>query len=853
MGFPATARRKLLYSSLRQAALLLTGVSLATLAVAESEDKRPSTCTTNAAGQWQCSENPPPGNSANLPQPAKTGEDPRVFPVANLDWVPLGQLSEEQKARVRSHCCGTYVDPPRGYADAQLAPEEASLRISADSTQAQGTVATLKGDVQVSQGFRQVRSDSATIDQAERTVALDGNVTYREPGLLLTGNTANVNLNSGELDVRDVHFVLHEPGVRGEAKSLTRPEKDRIHVDDATYTSCAPDSNAWQLHASSVDIDTTDEMATARNMRLNVRDVPVLYLPWIRYPISGNRATGLLFPNIFTGDDNGLDYAQPIYINLAPQYDATLTPRFIQERGAMAEGEFRYLSRVNETMVSGGYLWDDDGGNTGDTRYQGEDRWTLGVNHVGGFGAKWNTLIDYTDVSDIDYFRDIDSAALQLNSASHLNQQARLGYATEHWDLGVQAQEFETLILNGTKQYQQLPRMDANGLYRFGDNNLVASLKQSYVVFDHNEDDVVQLGNPLTRDDQNTTITGSRLRADYSLLWDKEWLWGFFRPKAGVKYVSYDLNDPLLNQTDTSPDALAPFASLDTGLIFERPSGWFAGFTQTIEPRGYYLKTAYEDQSASPNFDTSELTFGYYQLFREDRFSGGDRIGDTEQVTLGITTRMIDGATGQEWGRASLGQVYYLEDRRVGLIPQDMNLTRDSSDIAAEVAARLNRYWRFQTDLLTTDDARIVNKGSVSLRYSDEESTVFNVAYRYTRQENVLVGSQFIRADIDQADISAAVPVADNWRLIARYNHDLRSNQELDVFGGIEYSSCCWRVSVLARHWIDRDDNYNTGVGDLKHNNGIFFQFQLRGLAGVGTKVESVLSETIYGYQPPEN
>ncbi|MFA5632816.1 MAG: LPS-assembly protein LptD [Porticoccaceae bacterium] len=794
-------------------------------------------------------------DTGEQPGAAVSGDsEPRVALSENLDWVPIELLTIEQRSLVRSSCCGAYIEPPRHYRDADLEPEKADLRVSADSSRAQGNRAVLEGDVQVTQGYRQVRSDKATLDRDDRTVELEGNITYREPGILITGDHAFVDMDSDDMHASGVSFVLHEPNIRGQAEALSRPEEDRIYVDDVTYTTCEPGSDHWQLSSSSLDINTTSEQATARNVVLRVRDVPVAYVPWIRFPITDNRATGLLFPSILAGNDNGFDYAQPVYINLAPNYDATLTPRLIQERGAMAEAEFRYLARTGESQVSGGYLWDDQGDSSNDRTYRGEDRWTLGVDHVGGWGRSWSTMVDYTDVSDIDYFRDIDSASLALSSANHLNQEARVGYATTNWDLRAKVQAFETLILDGLQQYKQLPRLDARGDYRFDSTDLVLSLKHSYVMFDHREDDIIGTGTPWTRDDKNTTITGSRLRMDYRVTWDKEWLWGFFRPAFAAKYIGYDLNDPLLNHSETRPQVLSPVTSLDTGLFFERNSNLMSGYIQTFEPRLYYLNSEYRDQSDMPNFDTSQLTFSYHQLFRDDRFSGNDRIGDTEQLTVGATSRIIDARSGQERIRLSLGQVVYLSDRRIALSNQGVQeLTRDSSDIAVELSGRFANLWRIQSDLLTTDDGGTINKAAFTLRYNNETDTAFNLGYRYSRRDNVLSGGRFVRADLDQAEISLAVPINENWRLLGRYYHDLRVNQELEVFAGVEYSSCCWRLSVVARRWIERDDTYFIGAEDLEHNNGIFFQFQLRGLAGTGQRVSNILSEGIYGYQPPED
>lgn len=868
MGWTSCGARKPLYTAVYGYLLAMSGI-----AAGADEVHNQWSCHAGADGNWQCTEASLNGAPYSRPE-ARLGaaplqqedDEPRLHLPRNLDWVPEEALTEAERELMRSSCCGAYIEPPRDYEDSALEPDEASMRVSATTTEARGNVATLEGDVQVSQGYRQVRSNNAVVNQDNRTVELSGNINFREPGLLLLGDHALLDVDSGNADVDNATFLLHRSGVRGTAGNLRKRDTNLIYVDNATYTTCEPGNNAWQLKAANIDIDTVRGTAVAKHVRLEVKDWPLLYIPWIRFPISDNRTSGLLYPVIQVGNENGVDYAQPIYLNLAPNYDATLTPRYVQERGAMVEAEFRYLNHWSESTIAGGYLWDDDGGNVSreDTAagrrqpYQNEDRWVASVQHRGGIGYRWNTLIDYTDVSDSDYFRDLGTATLESNSRSHLNQQIATGYGTNNWNFRAQVQEFETLIKGGLEQYKQLPRLDANGQYRLP-GDLIVNLNQHYVMFDHSEDKVIGSGTFLTRDNKNTTVTGSRLRADYALTWDKQWLWGFFKPSAKLKYASYDLDNPLFEQTDDSPDVLVPVTSLDTGLYFEKRSGWPGGYIQTLEPRLFYLRSEYKDQSAIPNFDTSDLTFSYQQLFRDDRFSGGDRIGDTKQVTVGVTSRLINADTGVENLRFSLGQIYYQNERRVTLNPMlTDDLTKDTSDIAAELAATFWQHWRVQSDLLFNDHSGNINKGSAALRYNNRQGSVFNLVYRYTRRDDLLYqfvpqGPNFdtIRADIDQVDVSFVVPIAENWSLLGRYNQDLKTNQELETFAGLEYSSCCWRASLVARRWVDRDDALIL-ARDLDHRTGLFLQIQFRGLAGTGTRVNSILTEGIYGYQPPE-
>jgi len=832
-------------------------------------------CATGSDGRWLCSpRTAPPVRQYERPQwspavrsiAAGKAEAAAAEVVHHLDWVPLEALDAEQRKQVQPGCCGAYIEPVRRDPEASLLPENAPLRATANTTDAEGPVATLNGDVQLAKGKRQVRSDRAQINRDTNEVVLEGDIRFREPGVLLLGDRAQLDTQTQEAQLDNATFVLHQSRARGTAQQFRRDDEGVIYIDNATYTTCEPASNTWLLRASKVRIDADGRFATARHARIAVKDVPILYTPWIRFPIDNGRATGLLFPRFAMGEENGLDFAQPIYLNLAPNYDATLTPRYIQERGEMLEGEFRHLSRFDDTVLSGAWLGDDAGGKdsdenpdplSGKRRFEGKDRWLVGIDHLGGMGQAWNTLINYTEVSDVDYFQDLGASTLEANGQAHLLQLFSAGYQLDHWRMNVARVEYQTIAEDLERQYQQLPRIDLDGDYRFDDFDLLLTLNHQYTLFDHPDD---------------TKVTGNRLRADYALAWDKRWMWGFLRPSAKLKHIGYTLDDPVVVGGDDNPAVTVPVADFDAGLYFERDTTWlFKGFTQTLEPRLYYLNAKFEDQTDQPDFDTSDLTFSYQQLFRDDRFSGGDRVGDANQLTVGITSRLLD-TRGVERLRGSIGQIQYLDDRYVSLEPTftkaflkslsspgDLadvtkretarQLLRDESPYAAELAARLSEHWRLQNDVLYSEQDDKIDKGSLSLRY-DRDRTLFNASYRYTRESPRLVDSQLIDTDIEQTDLSTYLPLTPQWAFIGRWNHDLTNSRELEFLGGFEYDSCCWRLSLLARRWLDRQDDLLIPEEELQYDQGIFLEVQLKGLAGSGKQVENILTDSIYGYEP---
>jgi LPS-assembly protein len=346
---------------------------------------------------------------------------------------------------------------------------------------------------------------------------------------------------------------------------------------------------------------------------------------------------------------------------------------------------------------------------------------------------------------------------------------------------------------------------------------------------------------------------------DYDLSWDKRWTWGYLKPKVALKHISYSLKaGDGAELADTSPSVTAPVYSVDAGIFLERDTNWLGNFQQTLEPRLFYVKSDFEDQSDLPDFDTSAYSPSYNTLFLDGRFSGGDRISDNDRLTIGLTSRFINKNTGQERFRVRIAQSIFYEDRQVTLTQSssgnlEPELTRDMSPIAMELAARVSNSWRITSNLIYDNLDNEINKGSLGARYNDNENRLFNFTYRYNRRLARVFDNTDIDQDIDQVDFSAFVPTGNNFNLVGRWNYDFTNKRELETFAGFEYNNCCWRASLVFRRWLDREDEILLPEMDLKTNRGIFFQIQFKGLAGVSSRVDTMLKNGIYGYEPLEN
>ena len=788
--------------------------------------------------------------------------------LRELDWVPLDELTPEQRAQVPTACCGAYIAPPRDDAESELDPEKANIFGTADYSESERqTKFIMRDDVHLTQGRRSFRADEFSFDNVSRKAELNGNIQVREPGMLLRADNAKVDTNTGNARLENARFVLYETRVRGRAESLEKFGNAIISLDQGTFTSCEPGDNTWLIKGSNISLYNEKHYGTAKHMRLHVKDIPVAYAPYFRFPIGPDRLTGFLFPSLGFDEYEGVgEFEAPFYWNIAPNYDATITPRYLSDHGYVLDSEFRHMSRSFDTVLSGSFLSNDRSGDTGreddeiDERYQGKDRWQYNLTQTGGRKQRWATKIDYTEVSDTDYIHDVDGSAVDDNRQAYVRQLVSAGYKSPNWRLGAKAEEFR-LLTRSQLPYRELPRLHADGRYRV--NDWLIELGNEYTHFGMNqyfEED------PTRQRYKADLIVGERLRTNYKLTWDKDFTAGYIKPGIGVKTLSYELDAINMRaDADTSQQFSTPQGSLDMGLYFERDKNWFGDdYVQTLEPRAFYLYRDYENQdslygltskASYVNFDTSDLIFTYNQLFRDSRFSGGDRLDDANHVAFGLTSRFVESSSGVERLRLSIGQINYFEDREVSILNDDDSYanTRASSALAGQASGQVGDHLRFSSDVLYDHQLEKVKTISTSVNYIDDQYRILNVGYRYSRDPvtlSPLAVTQSIGKTLNQVDITTLWPVSNQWALIARANYDFTYDAELDTFAGLEYTDCCYRVRVLARQWVDFDysANFMENLSHDDYDRGVFIEVQLRGFGSLSQRISNLLDKAMLGY-----
>ena len=723
-------------------------------------------------------------------------------------------------------CGGSYVDPLAGV-DTSVDPSQSDIEASATATELQGDTVRLSGTVEAQQGYRHLRADEAEFDRDKQWASLHGNVELREPGLLIRGATGTINTDTGEARLTANRFVVHDQHIHGGSNLITRRSDHVIKLDDAYYSYCPPLAEQWMLRAENIELDFDTGTGTAHNAKIEMGGVPFIYTPYIQFPLNDRRKSGFLWPEIGNDSSGGADVAIPYYFNLAPNYDATLTPRYIAARGLLTELETRY------TAANTGY-WELGGARmSGDDEYRQDfpdedgDRWLSAVKQHGLFSQRWRTEIDYTNVSDDFYFSDLGTTSLQVAQSTHLAQRGQVNYLGDDWLTELRVEEFKTIARDVTTDaYRKLPQVSLQRTATEQDFSPNLLLTSDYTYFDH-----------------NTEPTGHRLYNSVGAGYPMNWMWGYLKPVAKYRQINYDLDDSVFfdNRLDDTPAVGAPLFNLDGGLYFERDTGWGL---QTLEPRLYYLWADFADQSGLPDFDTSELTFSYSQLFRETRFAGKDRLDDANRLSVGITSRIIDKDSGREKMSASIGQIYYFDDREVNVGAADPTDLAGSSAIALEFNLSPAAALQMRSAWLWNTDANELDQTYVQMAYRGDHQLIYNLGYSYRRYR----GDDPDQSHISQLDFSAYLPVNEEWSLFLRSLYDLEESERINDMAGIEYNNCCWRVRVVYQRYPDQRKGVEIN-SLVEYEHATYLEFQLKGLGGIGTRVSSMLEEFIRGYQ----
>ena len=710
-------------------------------------------------------------------------------------------------------------------------PNDLPVYIEADDAEInQPTSAIYKGNADLKQGNRHLIADSVEVKQTGEGKALQrfayvrGGFDYKDDQINMLGQNADFNLESKDGNVTEADYQLVGRQGRGKAQEIELRNNTRV-MKNATFTSCLPNDNAWAVDASEIRQYIKEEYAEMWHARFKVLGVPVFYTPYLQLPIGDRRRSGLLIPSAGSSSRDGYWYSQPIYWNIAPNYDATMIPKYMSHRGWQLNGEFRYLTPVGEGKVAGEYLARDRY-----DEYYGENRkrhlfyW----NHSSSFLQNWRLNIDYTRVSDKRYFTDFTSD-YGSSTDGYANQYARIAYYQPNYNFAISARQFQIFDEVDIGPYRAMPQIDFN--YYKND------LANGWLDF--------KLFSQAVRFDNDSSLmpTAWRFHLEPSLATAMSNKYGSLNIETKLYATHYQQKKGKgagAEEVESRVNRVIPQIKVDLQTVLARDTTFLKDYTQTFEPRVQYLYRPYRNQSnigssrtndyLGYGYDSSLVQQDYYSLFRDRRYSGLDRIASANQVTLGGTTRFYDRHSTERFN-FSAGQTYHLTDSRIDSNPAN-STQRSSSSWALESNWKLNDNWNWHGSYQYDTQLKKTSLVNTSIEYNPERNNLIQLNYRYASQayidQNLGRSANAYNQDIKQLGLVVAWEVTDNWAVVGKYYQDLALKKPVEQYLGVQYNSCCWAVGVGARRYVT--SRQNQGQDEVLYDNSIGVTFELRGL-----------------------
>ena len=796
----------------------------------------------------------------------------RLLPLPFSIALCLPAMADDDKPVSWALCPVQDVIPAFAGAPAPAAPgngtqaraDRAQQPTSIEGDELGGTEANLEyqGNVALSRGDQFLAADNLKYDQENDTYVADGHVRYQDSGIRLVAERARGNQEEDTHQIDNIQYQLVSRRGNGGADRIEMKGSTGV-MRYSTYSTCDPEDRRWELRSRQIEVDTDSGWGVARGATVRLGKVPVLYVPYLKFPIDDQRHTGLLYPSIKLSGRNGFDYEQPIYFNLAPNYDATLYPRYMSERGGLLGAEFRYLYEKGRGELQGAWMPSDDllrdrslepgyrpdlNPDPGDARGMFSFAGNHNINRI------WQARANLTWISDSRYTEDF-SNSLYGQAISSIVSTAGIYGLGRYWSGGLMADRWQSadyLLSDLSLPYNRLPRLYGTWEQPFG-RWFTAGAHVEAVRFQH--DDRPGGSRVDLKPFVSMPLQGAAWFVTPTLAWRQTAykLDGELADQLAPQRAAAALGIPLAQVTpaqaaqyrDDAPDRGLPIASLDAGLYFDRETEIKGSrFLHTLEPRLFYLNVPYREQSGMPIFDTRPFTFSWGQMFRDNRYTGPDRQTDANQLTLALSTRFLRQSDGFERLSASLGQIRYFDDTRV-TAPGETQLEQGKSAWVADGNYAPTDRWTIGASYQWDPKFRREDLASVRARYLFGDDGVVNLTYRNRR------------GLLRQADFSFLYPVSPSWSVVGRYYYSLfdEGNREpglLEGIAGVQWDSCCLAVRAMVRRYVRGRE------GDM--NTSFQVEFVLKGLGSAGQDTERVLRRAILGYYrddlylvPPSN
>ena len=723
-------------------------------------------------------------------------------------WCFLALLSASSAAQ---ELCFAPISPISTATD--LLPGQ--IRVKAQHTQIQqDTVAEFSGKVEIESAGAIIKANQANVDRNTQALNASGEVTYQDPQIKVTSESVYLNTSSNALLIKDTQYQLASMNGRGNAQSIELSQQNGMALNEVSFSTCPEGHEDWRIQASSINLSPNQLRGEVSHARFYLKDVPVLYLPYFSFPVTDARQSGLLYPVIGSSSTTGLSYEQPYYWNIAENMDATLAPRMMTDRGVQLKTEWRYLTQAHTGQLDVEYLSNDRATNNND------DRYFYRFVHQGQIFKNWQINAEYNGLSDSNYIVDLGSDYYN-RADTHLYQTLGLSYYDDNLDFNLQFRDFE-ILGEHANSYRALPELKLN-YEKPLDYGFEFDIASELAYFDNNND---------------LSPRATRLHVAPSLRYPYQTNWGEFLAETTLLQTYYRQDN--IENTNLSEKVSRTLgqARLFGALAFERDATWLQkNAVQTLEPKIQYLYTSFEDQSDIGLYDTTRLFSDFDGLFRGQKFTGIDRISDKNQVTVGLTTRIID-ENNREQFALSFGQIFYLRDNRLTAATEQ----NDRSALAAELDWQIGSKWYAHTEAQISSVTDKVERSSISLEYTSSKDRVAQINHRYVRE---LSGEE-----INQIGVTASWPISNTWHWVGRWYHDITLRRTVESYMGLQYESCCWALRIVAQRHLSNRYDLNGLQSTNEFESGIALQFILKGMGG-NSAGRDMLTDGLFGYRRP--
>ncbi|MDP5211879.1 LPS assembly protein LptD [Pseudoalteromonas tunicata] len=707
-----------------------------------------------------------------------------------------------------------------------------TMDIQADHVEVLGVQsAEFTGDVQINSPSMTLLAQSALIDQVQGLLDARGPIVFQDQQSIISSSGLNANLTNNDLNLLGAQYQLTQQQGRGKAEKLSIGSSE-LNLFNASYTTCPAENETWSISASRIRLSQEEGWGETYDAVLKIYDTPILYLPYFTYPINDQRKSGFLAPSIGSSDRFGLETKTPYYWNIAHNYDATITPRYMSNIGLQLQTEFRYLTEQHQGLVALEYLNKDDSERLLDERYLFHWQQSSQLNE------QWRASIDVTNISDDNYLTDLGSDYANKTD-TQLYRTGLLSYMGERWQTDIKVQNFEVLG-DHLSSYSAYPQISFSQTNPFVWQGLNLTLNGELSHFKNTE---LAL-NEATR--LHIEPKAQYLFQDYA--------WSFLSELSLLQTNYQQKGDFTDTSFEESVSRTLPKLRLYSQINFERETDWLVeNGLQTLTPQLQYLYVPNKAQDNIGLYDTTKLQDDFFGLFRDQRYSSVDRIASANQFTLGATTRVFS-QQNEELFNLSVGQIFYLSDEAK---PSEQKLTASAATLstqstynalfAAEAMLHWHRRWYLSTGVQYDNEGKQIIQSHITLDYKGDDKQLVQVNHRFS---NDVSGNR-----IEQMGLFTSMPINQNWHFIASFHRDLETGRSVELLTGLQYQSCCWAFQVTGHRQIETDLNQSiTGIDQdgAVFDSGIRFNFVFKGLGGKSSyDAQKLLQQGIFNYRRP--